>query len=263
MIYFEQYKQMINTIMKEMNGKVNTILRCHKYDFRYLETDTAMAKTDFNTANIHFNLLSIAENLGNKGYTYDYAYQFLIWVVVHELSHLDQDVTPSRYAVDMDYRAWVENTNDANAIKFMFEHLNLIHTCIGEFNFEFLQNAYMKIQQLGTGYIKTNPYKIISRITNSYLLDAKKNRFEYFDTVLMSINNESTGKVSHVIIKNHDRLMDVNEFFPIVNQIRSYSKLHAANIVTSPGAILIKLYLNDSGKRLEDVLYRIPSSFIA
>lgn len=256
---YGNYKKIINDCMEVLNGKVNTLVRCHSYSFDFKDFDDRLATSDPARGIISFNLVAISKFL-DKMSDYD-AREYCIRCVAHELSHLDQDIDQNRYAIDHDYKSWIERTNDTRAIEFLLDNRNMIFNCLGEYTFESYEEIYRSCKAHGTGYRPVTVETAITRAISSYLLP--KYRGKRYDTIMISINDlEGTKNISRLVVKNGTNYIDPNILFPIICWLDKYKRFTLSNLSPMDGVLNIKIQTEDKNRHLETIIYKVKAQDI-
>jgi len=256
---FENYRKIIKDDMNVLNGIVNPILFCHSYSFDYIEESNNLAVSNPSTGMIIFNLIAISEYLGDMS-VHD-VLSFCIRMVAHELSHLDQEVDLNRYKNDMQYHSWIERTNESNTIDFLFKNIDFIKNKLGDYSYDIYKDAYMKIMQQGTGYVRSTIENKINMVGDRYILHDKYGRFNNYNSVSLCIHNTSNAADpgTMFILKNKSSFLSPNIIYPIVYEIDKYSRIGVENECNVPGELKIDVYIDDADRRIESVIFRIKN----
>lgn len=125
---YARITQFIQNVFNYYNGKINTV----NYPARLI-VDWAERRTD-----------SRAGTTSNPDIVYIYpsvmaryvenAFQFyyiVITTIIHELYHVDQELDYMRIAFDDDYRTFIENATEFQALTYTFSHLHEINENFG------------------------------------------------------------------------------------------------------------------------------------
>ena len=257
MLGYGGYTGFLNFCMSTLNGVVNTIIKCNSYAFEYNSERKLFATADSVRGTIGFNIPEIMYTLGREGCSDKSCMEKCVKVVVHELSHLDQDINPNRYAHDPQYHNFIEYTNNRNTVKWIFEHQNIIRNTLGEFTFSDDIETYLDIQKNGTGYTKTTALKTISYIMNRYFVSENSGFFNEYSTVFLYLSNTTTGDYTKMLIRNNWELIDPNILIPILASLRSYRSLKVYNRKCD-NVFHIKLEVSENNRFLEQIIFRIP-----
>ena len=60
-------------------------------------------------------------------YDYPDIVSFMILIVSHELSHIEQDINYSRYSSDKEYRNWIEKVNQNHTKQWLYNNMEYLH----------------------------------------------------------------------------------------------------------------------------------------
>lgn len=253
---YGNYKKVIADCMEVLNGRVNTLVKCHSYSFDFIDHDERLATSDPSRGIISFNLVAISKYLDHMS-DHD-AVEYCIRCIAHELSHLDQDIDQNRYVIDPEYKSWIERTNDNRAIEFLIDNRNMVFNLIGNYTFESYMGIYQNVKAHGSGYKRVTIGDTINRSISSYLLP--KYRGKRYDTIIVSINDlDGTNNISRLVIKNGTNYIDPNILFPIICWLDKYKKFILSNSTPMDGVLNIKIQTEDKHKNLETIIYKVKA----
>lgn len=249
MITYDNIRSSLEFMNKLVEGAVNQIVRCNRVGYSY-KASKMLAWSIPERGYVCYNIPNLYDNLIKDDYTETEAIRFLFYVVVHEKSHLDQDIDLNRYDDDFMYKQWIERTNDMRSVKWVVENAKYYEKFIGpiELTDEWL-SKYKTIQEKGTGFIPTTPESLLAKIMNVYISKVNDTRlFRDFNVVVLTILNDQYGgpKPTRFIVKRGATMVDHNILTALTDEIRSNLNVTVkANIMTEEKLIDIQCRVND------------------
>lgn len=252
-----ELQSFIEQCMFLLNGRINTLLRCYKYEFSYIENASIPASE--NDGYIVFYMQKIYED-----YYYMEPYiikAHLLMICAHELSHIDQHIDYIKYNSDSDYRNWIERNNDMNAISWLMNNLDFLKYNLGDFDASTIIQFYTVLKDYPFKYIKMTKEQMISHITEKYLFKQNIIRFWEFSYVLLSIHicNESQS----IYIKKGKDFINPNTLYPLLHELKLFNKVYIENrIPKGTNACIIEIDAYDEDKELKQILHKINSSLL-
>jgi len=136
---FELERQLIDythMVFDYFNGKVNNIPA--KINIRNNKDKNILGNNMFNIVNLY--LWNIIDNYWDE----DSIKEHIIYNIVHELSHIGQDIDYYIYSIDNDYNKLKENENNYNTYKYLNDNINSISLDLGiVFNNTNIHNNYI------------------------------------------------------------------------------------------------------------------------
>ena len=249
-----QLQNEIHNMMRVLNGWVNPTISCFKYTFEYKKSHICAGERD---AVIHFYPIKILEKM--ELHSDKLVRANVLFIVVHELSHIEQLLNYDRYDADPTYRQEIERGCNYHAFRFIMDNLSILHQKIGDFDEFTLYNScsYLKFNniryQLGTNW------EMVSNLLHQFIQEKFLLTYRSYDHIEMYINN---GHPTHqlgsglIVIRDGNNIINVNKFFRIVHVIRSFSKIRLSNKEIN-GGLMIYLILPAEEYNLEAIVRRI------
>ena len=249
-----QLQNEIHNMMRVLNGWVNPTISCFKYTFEYKKSPICAGERD---AIIHFYPIKILEKM--ELYPDKIIRANVLFIVTHELSHIEQLLNYDRYSADQTYRKEIERGCNYHAFRFIMDNLGILHQRLGDFDEFTLYNScsYLKFNniryQLGTNW------EMVSNLLHQFIQEKFLLTYRSYDHIEMYINN---GHPTHqlgsglIVIRDGNNIINVNKFFRIVHVIRSFSKIRLSNKEIN-GGLMIYLILPAEEYNLEAIVRRI------
>ena len=208
---------------------------------------------------ISFNLVAISAFLHNIS-PFE-AEAFCVRIVVHELSHLDQAIDYNRFMVDKKYEGWIERTNENRSIMFLFENINLIHNCIGEYSYkEGYESIYQSIKAHGTGFVPTTLANSTMMVVRKYMLPRTASM--NFNVITLSIYDSTNNKnIARFVVKQDNKYIDPNKIFPILYWLDKYAFIQLTNKTPADGLLNIAISVADEHRRLDTIVYKTKTAY--
>ena len=134
------YRQFSANVFNYLNRRINIIIPCHHMEFMGERVNTVSRSfilgTNFADI-IMISLLDIfrcAEDL--KLQFEEELRGLIIYVIAHELSHLDQRIPFKVIKIDQAVKKQIENANEANTLHFLLEHKQELENFFGGIDFK-------------------------------------------------------------------------------------------------------------------------------
>lgn len=215
------------TVARKIEGitrdKVNTILKCVRFDY----IESAYAPVAFSLLDkgvVVLNTSGVDIFSIKNDFSYKDLYRFLLYTIVHEFSHLDQEVNIIRYAKDKMYKMWIEKTNYLNSLEWIVNNEDYIRkNMYSDFDFGSIPDTYRKLKLENLTYIKSTNSSLVARSIDM-LLYMDKSRYVDYDVIELLIADENKIVPDRVIVKMGRSVIDCNALYPIVNSLRSSIK---------------------------------------
>lgn len=221
------FQNIITRCMEFLNGKINPNFRCYRYDFVSSESDIAAGE---NNGYITFYLQKIAEDYTE--YSYEDIISFMILIVTHELSHVEQNINYSRYIEDKEYRNYIETTNQNHAKWWIYNNMSMLHQGLGDFNDEIIIQACENTSPGITLFNRADRNQLTRNIMSDYFLRPEnESRFFDYDYITMEFYDDDIGeKFDAIVIKEGNIIADPNMLVPHLDIIKRYKSLKVDNI---------------------------------
>lgn len=256
-ISYSGYETMISQIMEFLNGRVNKLLRCFKYEFVYSDSDVCASES---SGAISFYIPYLAYHYKQTEF-YDVK-SHLILICTHELSHIDQDLNYYKYDRDPYYRQWIEKTNELHSKEWIMSNLSVLHQVFGKFNDSVFFSIFEYAVSGDTGYVISNNSQLVCNVVERYLIDINKARYwEYRNITLRIIHNQK--EECFIFVKRNGIVIDANSIFPLIYNLRRFNKVNIYNKNTkNKEDCFITVLTDDEDKHLMDVVSRVNPRFI-
>lgn len=215
-----------------LNGEVNTNIRAMNLVIQSLENGVAGYSHSFI---VSINLPVIYNNSILNNFSDKEVKGMIIYILIHELSHCDQNIDILRLSRDEEYRKNIEFSNNQNTIRFIRENASLLFYTFGQFYIpddlmiDFLNQKKYYNNRPHFGYeqaisIKNQFLMVLEGWTQLFIrkcLEDPKNNITNFDLTLkflISQNNKKETDYTFQIISN-------NVFVVSTNVLNALSKL--------------------------------------
>lgn len=200
-----------------LNGEVNTNIRAMNLVIQSLENGVAGYSHSFI---VSINLPVIYNNSMLKNFSDKEVKGMIIYILIHELSHCDQNIDILRLSRDEEYRKNIEFSNNQNTMRFIKENASMLLYTFGQF---YIPDDLMMEFLNQKKYFKNRPhfnYEQAISVKNQFLmvlegwtqlfirkcLEDPKNNIMNFDLTLrflISQNNQEEKDYTFQIISSN------------------------------------------------------------
>lgn len=200
-----------------LNGEVNTNIRAMNLVIQSLENGVAGYSHSFI---VSINLPVIYNNSMLNNFSDKEVKGMIIYILIHELSHCDQNIDILRLSRDEEYRKNIEFSNNQNTMRFIKENASMLLYTFGQF---YIPDDLMMDFLNQKKYFKNRPhfnYEQAISVKNQFLmvlegwtqlfirkcLEDPKNNITNFDLTLrflISQNNQGKKDYTFQIINNN------------------------------------------------------------
>lgn len=209
---YKKYEEIIQDIYNHLNKKINPHIMAQQLKFSYDENTNVVASQCFGIVTV--NIPALSETYGKMKF-FSLCAQ-LVYIIAHELSHIEQDINPIKYSNDVQYRLAIETANNANALTFIFNNIDYLNSIWPDYDFEFILEDIDTIKQFNTTYKSCSYYKYIENIFDGYLFAmSRKNTLQYckLNTIIVENYNKrvivkQNGKTNIGIITELNNILD-------------------------------------------------------
>ena len=250
-----------------LNGEVNTNIRAMNLVIQSLENGVAGYSHSF-IVSINLPLIynkSILNNFSDKEVK-----GAIIYILIHELSHCDQNIDILRLSRDEEYRKNIEFSNNQNTIRFIKENASMLFYTFGQF---YIPDDLMLDFLNQKKYYKNRPhfeYEQAISIKNQFLmvlegwtqlfirkcLEDPKNNITNFDLTLKFLISQNNKKEEDYTFK----IISSNVFVVSTNVLNALSKLLTIAVFKYRTP---EIRLNDNNTYLNIVvgIYSVPQIY--
>lgn len=199
-----------------LNGEVNTNIRAMHLVVQSLEDGVVGYSHSFI---VSINLPMIYNNSISHHFSDMEVKGIIIYVLIHELSHCDQNIDIIRLSRDREYRMNIEYANNLNTMRFLKENCSMLFYAFGEFyipevllaNFfeqkkHFKNRSHFNYEQAIS--VKDQFLMVLEGWTQLFIrkcLEDPKNNIKNFDLTfkfLLPKNNKEEEYIFHIISNN-------------------------------------------------------------
>lgn len=215
-----------------LNGEVNTNIRAMNLVIQSLENGVAGYSHSFI---VSINLPVIYNNSMLNNFSDKEVKGMIIYILIHELSHCDQNIDILRLSRDEEYRKNIEFSNNQNTIRFIKENASMLFYTFGQF---YIPDDLMLDFLNQKKYYKNRPhfeYEQAISIKNQFLmvlegwtqlfirkcLEDPKNNITNFDLTLKFLISQNNKKEEDYTFK----IISSNVFVVSTNVLNALSKL--------------------------------------
>ena len=215
-----------------LNGEVNTNIRAMNLVIQSLENGVAGYSHSFI---VSINLPVIYNNSILNNFSDKEVKGTIIYILIHELSHCDQNIDILRLSRDKEYRKNIEFSNNQNTIRFIKENASMLFYTFGQF---YIPDDLMLDFLSQKKYYKNRPhfeYEQAISIKNQFLmvlegwtqlfirrcLEDPKNNITNFDLTLKFLISQNNKKEEDYTFK----IISSNVFVVSTKVLNALSKL--------------------------------------
>lgn len=210
------YHSFLKFAFDVLNGEVNTNIRAMHLVVQSLENGIAGYSHSFI---VSINLPMIYNNSISHHFSDMEVKGMIIYILIHELSHCDQNIDIIRLSRDKGYRMNIEYANNLNAMRFMKENSSMLFYRFGEFYIpdeiltdffnqerHYKNRPHFKYEQAIS--VKNQFLMVLEGWTQLFIrkcLEDPKNNINNFDLTfkfLLSKNNKEEDYTFHIISSN-------------------------------------------------------------
>lgn len=250
-----------------LNGEVNTNIRAMNLVIQSLENGVAGYSHSFI---VSINLPVIYNNSILNNFSDKEVKGMIIYILIHELSHCDQNIDILRLSRDEEYRKNIEFSNNQNTIRFIKENAPMLFYTFGQF---YIPDDLMIDFLNQKKYYKNRPhfeYEQAISIKNQFLmvlegwtqlfirkcLEDPKNNITNFDLTLKFLMSQNNKKEEDYTFK----IISSNVFVVSTNVLNALSKLLTIAVFKYRTP---EIRLNDNNTYLNIVvrIYSVPQIY--
>ena len=250
-----------------LNGEVNTNIRAMNLVIQSLENGVAGYSHSFI---VSINLPVIYNNSILNNFSDKEVKGMIIYILIHELSHCDQNIDILRLSRDKEYRKNIEFSNNQNTIRFIKENASMLFYTFGQF---YIPDDLMIDFLNQKKYYKNRPhfeYEQAISIKNQFLmvlegwtqlfirkcLEDPKNNITNFDLTLKFLITQNNKKEEEYTF----RIISSNVFVVSTNVLNALSKLLTIAVFKYRTP---EIRLNDNNTYLNIVvgIYSVPQIY--
>lgn len=250
-----------------LNGEVNTNIRAMNLVIQSLENGVAGYSHSFI---VSINLPVIYNNSILNNFSDKEVKGMIIYILIHELSHCDQNIDILRLSRDEEYRKNIEFSNNQNTIRFIKENAQMLFCTFGQF---YIPDDLMLDFLNQKKYYKNRPhfeYEQAISIKNQFLmvlegwtqlfirkcLEDPKNNITNFDLTLKFLISKNNKKEEDYTFK----IISSNVFVVSTNVLNALSKLLTITVFKYRTP---EIRLNDNNTYLNIVvrIYSVPKIY--
>ena len=244
-------QNLIHQMMDYLNGRVNKNLMCYRYDFSFNQSDVCAYET---CGRIMFFLPHIVNRF--KEYSFYVFKAHLLFIVIHELSHIDQLIYYNRYEKDKDYRNEIEQSNNNNTFSWISSNISALHAAFGDFDENTIVALSKALNFNRFRYRVATKNELVEILIERYLIGKNNNRYRSFKTVTLSFKHNEC-EAARITVKRDNKVIDPNVIHPIVYDITLFKTIDVYN-KTEGDTLMIEIISSDSEKSLNEVIRRVP-----
>lgn len=250
-----------------LNGEVNTNIRAMNLVIQSLENGVAGYSHSF-IVSINLPIIYNKSTLNN--FSDKEVKGAIIYILIHELSHCDQNIDILRLSRDEEYRKNIEFSNNQNTIRFIKENAPMLFCTFGQF---YIPDDLMLDFLNQKKYYKNRPhfeYEQAISIKNQFLmvlegwtqlfirkcLEDPKNNITNFDLTLKFLLTQNNKKEEDYTFK----IISSNVFVVSTNVLNALSKLLTIAVFKYRTP---EIRLNDNNTYLNIVvrIYSVPQIY--
>lgn len=247
---YYRYEAILQNIYDNLNGIVNKNILAQQLNFSYNEDTECRSLATQSFGSVVVNIPLISEEYGEMKF-FNLCGE-LVYIMVHELSHIEQDINPIKYCNDAQYHLAIETANNANALSFIFNNIDYLNSIWPDIKFDHLQNTYLDLKGFIKTYKRCSYYKYIENIFDGYLFAMGKNtnlKYSTIDNIFVENYNK------HIIVKQNGRtnITIINDLNNLLDNSSNNPYMIDPISLNKPITIGIK-YID----KLKKVAYRKP-----
>lgn len=233
----------INKAMQFLNGKVNTLMPA-TYNCSYVDSEICAGTRN---GNITFYIRKI-----NKEYEKFNTYSLRTWIIIivtHELSHIDQDLDYDRYFEDKDYMRYIEYANDNRATDWISSNIQLLHQGLGDFDESLIATRRHLLNGEVVRYHYINKDLFTINLIDKYI----GNRYHKYSNIYIKFFTVDKKPIKEIPIKVNGYLNIELAYFVIKNiqyiENNYMNKLVNTSETNSTSSLYIEMMGEDKNKQ--------------
>lgn len=231
MLSFQQEREIIeysNRVFNYFNGKINRVVPA-KLNIRNNLDKNILAQNVFNIINLYlYNIISYYKDINEIKLN-------IIITIVHELSHIEQDVDSLKYIRNDEYCRLIENQNNYNTYRYLYHnHVDISNSLniILDLELGYIYNNYIYYSEYGQyqsidlcNYYK-KCIKLISVHNSDKNIQLQIDKIFNSDNISFVFNNLRLDLKQNGILNNN-----VNQFNNAIELCNNYNISADINIV--------------------------------
>lgn len=219
-------------IYNAVNGIINPTVRSMSLEFITNENDkNNIGESIGNIVLINLpNIINFCDNQGLRDF--DSVKGLTMNSVIHELSHIQQDIDFKKYNKDDSYRAFIELTNDGNTLSFIAHNYDILYKNYGSFDMDCVDKLPYKNNMVNDFYkmytpIQNKQTKLLSLIQSCMQDDINWviNYEKITDMNIHFIGKDNRYKKLYVMVNSMWSNID-NNIFDLSKMLRTGSIYH-------------------------------------
>lgn len=244
-------QNLIHRMMDYLNGRVNKNLMCYRYDFSFNPSNICAYEA---CGRIMFFLPHIVHRF--KDYPFYTFKAHMLFIVIHELSHIDQLIYYNQYENDTNYRNEIEQANNNNTFSWISRNISALHKVFGEFDENALVDLSKQLNFNRFRYRVATKNELVEILIEKYLIGKNSSRYNSFGTVILAFHHNGYEEV-RITVKKNRKVIDPNIIHPIVYNIRCFKTVDVINRIDGD-TLVIDITSTDSERTLNEVIQRVP-----
>ena len=252
---FGYYSALSYNIYDRLNGEINTTIMSNQLVIEKLGSNI-MGRSIF--MSVFLNLVDIYEGSKRLKLSDEEVVGFILFTILHELSHCDQERDPLKAMQDNNYRIFVEYTNNMNTLSFINRNMKDLQSLFGPFEIPYitLERFYKEEQSMygnkNVSYIQSKSFKdsllfALGGFCNTDFHKLIKETGIHSLVLRLNILNET--KLELEMIREETVKICKAELIYIENMFASSLFTYSSNIcVDEKGRIIVNINSNNSPK---------------
>lgn len=259
---FGYYSAFANNVFDKMNGEINTTISANQLVIEKLNPEV-MGRNIF--MGIFINLVDIYENGCKSGITDEEMKGIIIFTILHELSHCDQEKDPLKALFDNDYKLYIEYTNNLNVLAFLNRNIKDMFSIFGYFIVpEWVLNVFHKVEAVAfkdknVQYVQSRSFKdsLIHSLSGSCTIDFPKIIKETgIENITLSLNISGQRPLELEMIRDGIVKLCKSEMIYIENMFGNSKFLYKVSLSVVPHDKIIVNIISDESPKIKVVDFK-------
>lgn len=259
---FGYYSALANNVFERMNGEINTTIQANQLVIEKLNPDV-LGRNIF--MGIFINLVDIYDIGCKTGMSDEEMTGTIIYTILHELSHCDQEKDPLKALVNEDYKLYIEYTNNLNTLAFLNRNMKDMFSIFGYFTIpDWLLNTFHTIEREACKgkspiYVQSKSFKdsLIYSLSGSCTIDFPKIIKETgLGNITLSLNITGQKPLELEMIRDGRVKLCKSELIYIENMFGNSKFIYKVSLSIIPNNKIIVNIISDESPKIKVVDFK-------
>ena len=249
-----QLEKEVNNTMQVVNGWVNPSIPCWKYTFDYRKSKICAGERD---GEITFYPIEMLNKI--RLHPDNVVRANIVFITIHELSHIEQLIDYDRYMRDKQYCREIERGCNYHAFHFILDNLSILHQRLGDFDEMTIYGLGNSLGSYGIRYQLGTNWEMVTNLLHTYIQEKFLLSYRLYNYIEMIIKNEHPTErfgSCRVIVRNGNNVINVNEFLRVIDCIRDFNIVGFSNHDDN-GKLIINLTLPADQFNPKEIVCRV------